>query len=173
MTTNTKTMWDALGDNTFLGQADLPNGEDVVLTIAGYGEAEGYDRQSREKKKFKVLYFAEKHPWVKPWIAKAKINRDMLRLVTGKKVIEEAIGLKIQIGIDHNVRFGRDIVGGLRVRNVKSETLMGIVKEKEVLTPENPRYARVKESLAAGTTTIEAVEKVFIVSGEVRTLLGL
>lgn len=116
-----KTHWLQSPNKKYLGHQDLPDGEDVILTIlsAGWESVKNPITNSHENKL--IIKFSEKDKWIKPLICNAT-NAKMFLKVTGQKFMEDCSNKKIKIGADTTKLMG-DIVDCLRVRNVKSDKL--------------------------------------------------
>ena len=104
-------------DSTYFGAQDFESLKDkIIVTIKERGdEEEVMNTKTMKKEKKGVLYFYED---VKPFICN----------VTNGKTLKEAfgedadnwIGKKIELYYDPKVKFGRDTVGGVRVKAVLS-----------------------------------------------------
>ncbi len=107
-----------LYEKDFLGQWDAAD-QDVVLTIAGVVQEDVTDPTTHKAKKKVCLTFKETD---KKMVLNATnreiIARDLLKTYDYTKWP----GNKVQLYKDPKVRFGRDEVGGLRVRKTRPET---------------------------------------------------
>jgi len=119
--TKTKTHWLHNPNKNYLGHAELPNGEDVVLTIASAGWEAVENPVLNTKEEKRVIRFSDNHKWVKPWICNVT-NAKMVMKVTGDKYIEESVGKKLKIGISQTKVKSQE-VDCLRVRNVSQSSL--------------------------------------------------
>ena len=88
--------------------------EEITATISDFKIHEDATMPGGQKKSGGVLYLKE----TERLLMLNKVNRDTLTRLFGDAK-EDFIGEKICIYIDHNVRFGRDTVDGLRIRAVK------------------------------------------------------
>jgi hypothetical protein len=109
-----KTHYRKAFNSPYLSSADIV--EPTVLTIKKVTlEA---DKTKKTKDLFNTAYFAEKEirkgEMLKPMILNASNSRVMKQL-TGSPFIEDWQNIKITVYVDHNVRFGRDLVDGLRI----------------------------------------------------------
>lgn len=127
-----KTHWLQNQNKNYLGHFDLPNGDDVILTIAKADWEIVKNPKTKDKQNKRVIRFVEKHDWVKPFICN-ETNAKMIFKMTEKKYMEDCAGDKIKIGLDKTKIMG-DEVDCLRVRQVKSSSLTGsnIIVEQEL-----------------------------------------
>ena len=121
-----KIHWLQNPNKNYLGHFDLPNGNDVILTIAkaNWEVVENPKTKTREEKR--VVRFVEKNDWIKPLICN-ETNAKMIYKMTGKQFMEDCVGDKIKIGIDKTKIMG-DEVDCLRVRQIKSS----VFKEPDI-----------------------------------------
>ncbi len=102
---NELTHWLHNPNKLYLGHQDLPNGEDVVLTILSAKSEEVKNPILNTTENKRVIRFIEQNNWVKPFICN-ETNAAMLLKVTGEKYMEKCKGKKIKIGISQtNARF--------------------------------------------------------------------
>lgn len=102
----------SLYEKDFLGQWDVAD-QEMILTIAGVTQEEVADPTTHKKKKKVCLTFKE-------------TDKKMVLNATNREIIAKELlktydytkwnGHQIQLYKDPKVRFGRDEVGGLRVR---------------------------------------------------------
>ena len=89
------------------------------------------DLSKKSKELFNTVYFVEKElrrgEPLKPMILNA-VNSKMLYKITGSHFIEDWANYRVEVYVDGNVRFGRDVVEGLRLRPAK---------QRQVITPDN------------------------------------
>ena len=107
----------------FLGHHDLPNGKDVILTIASVtNELVKNPRLKDDPGKAQmIIKFSEKTKWIKPFICNVT-NIKMIMKITGNKKAIDSIGKKIKIGVSQTM-VKQEEVDCLRVRNVKFDKL--------------------------------------------------
>jgi len=119
--TNEKTHWLQNPNKNYLGHWDLPNGEDVVLTIksAAWEEVKNPIINSSEAKR--VIRFEEKLDWVKPFICN-EINAQAILKSTDEKFMEDCSGKKIKLGVGQT-KVRKEEVDCLRVRIVPQKLL--------------------------------------------------
>lgn len=142
-----KMHWKMNPNKNYLGSQDLLDGKDVILTIASVKweiitnprkseeNNNTFQASTEEKRVIRFVETPENKVWLKPWIVN-ETNAERIMKVTNTKFMEDAIGKKIQIGIEE-VKVKKELMDGLRVRNILSSTLAqnGItqLQEKELL----------------------------------------
>lgn len=109
-----KTHYRKAFDSPYLSSADIV--EPTVLTIR-YVKLEP-DRTKKTKDKFNTAYFAEKdirpgEP-LKPMILNATNSKTMKGL-TGSPFIDDWQNVRVTVYVDHNVKFAKETVEGLRI----------------------------------------------------------
>lgn len=107
-----KTHWKKLTNPNYLGAYAFDEGKDMILTVASVGN-ELVTGDGGRKEECTVCHFAEN---VKPMILN-KTNMKAIQKALGTPYIEEWAGCRIQIYADPNVKFGKEITGGVRVRS--------------------------------------------------------
>lgn len=126
----TKTHFRKAFDSPYLGSADIV--EPTVLTIA-HVELET-DKTKKTKDRFNTAYFAQKEirpgEPLKPMILNAT-NSKTMRTLTGSPFIDDWKDVEVTIYVDHNVRFGKETMEGLRISPY--------APEKKMLTPANAK----------------------------------
>jgi len=115
------TSWADFIDSDYMGAWSLPQGKDVVLTIAGYDNEEVFNPSSKKKEEKITIHFAEKYTWIKKMIA-GNANGKILSKITRNKPPIECIGMMVQIGISDITVAGKPIKA-LRVRDVYPEKI--------------------------------------------------
>lgn len=127
-TESTKTHYRKAFDSPYLSSADIV--EPTVLTIARVSlEA---DRTKKTKDVFNTAHFVERElrpgEKLKPMILNAS-NSKTLKGIVNSPFIDDWQNIRITIYVDHNVRFGKETVEGLRISPHQPE--------RKELTPEN------------------------------------
>ena len=116
-------------DSPYLSSADIV--EPTVLTVS-YVRLE-LDKTKKTKDAFNTAFFTEKEirkgEPLKPMILNAQ-NSKTLKGITNSAFIDDWNNIRITIYVDHNVRFGKETVEGLRISPYAPE------QGKKVLTPE-------------------------------------
>lgn len=109
-----KTHYRKAFDSPYLASADIV--EPTVLTVKCVKLEP--DRTKKTKDKFNTAYFAEKEirpgEPLKPMILNAT-NSKTMKSLTGSAFIEDWNDVRITVYVDHNVKFAKDIVEGLRI----------------------------------------------------------
>lgn len=108
-----KTHWKKLYNPNYFGCWCFEPGKDMVLTVHHAAQELVCDEKGKQEQCM-VVYFAE--AGAKPLICN-KTNSKMLEKLAGSPYIEDWTGLKIQLYADHNVRFGKERVDGVRIRS--------------------------------------------------------
>ena len=126
-------------DSPYLSSQDLTG--PTTLTIKHV--ALESDMTKKTKDLFNTAHFVESElrpgEKLKPMILNAT-NSKTLRNMTDSPYIEDWRTIAITVYVDHNVKFGREIVDGLRISNVQP-------KPKPVITPKNKKlWDRAKSS---------------------------
>lgn len=116
-----RTHWKRLQNKDYLGEHDFESGEEKIVTIASIdtGEVMGDGGLKSTKP---IMRFLED---VKPLIVNTTNFKTMQRLFHSK-YIEDWLGKQIALYGDPSVKFGREVVGGVRVKKelpVIKETL--------------------------------------------------
>ena len=125
-----KTHYRKAFDSPYLSSADIV--EPIVLTISKVTLEK--DRTKKTQDMFNTAWFAEKElragEKLKPMILNAS-NSKMVRQLAGSPYIDDWQNLRVTVYVDHNVRFGKETVEGLRIHpNAPA---------RKMLTPENEK----------------------------------
>lgn len=114
MSAESKTHYRKAFDSPYLSSADLV--EPTVLTIKQVRL--DLDRTKKTKDVFNTAYFVEKEirpgEPLKPMILNAT-NSKTLKQLTGSAFIEDWQDVRVTIYVDNNVRFGKEVMEGLRI----------------------------------------------------------
>ena len=109
-----KTHYRKAFDSPYLSSADIV--EPVVLTV--HHVTLEADRTKKTKDVFNTAHFVEKEirhgETLKPMILNAS-NSKTMRGITGSSFIDDWQTVRITVYVDHNVRFGKETVEGLRI----------------------------------------------------------
>lgn len=126
MSNDTKTHFRKAFDSPYLGSADIV--EPTTLTIRHV--ALEPDKTKKTKDRFNTAYFAQKEirpgEPLKPMILNAT-NSKTMRTLAGSAFIDDWQNIEVTIYVDHNVRFGKETMEGLRISPY--------APEKKMLTP--------------------------------------
>ena len=131
-----KTHYRKAFDSPYLSSADLV--EPTPLTVK-YVRLE-LDRTKKTKELFNTAHFAEKElrpgEKLKPMILNATNSKTMKGL-TGSAFIDDWNDVRVTVYVEHNVKFGKELLDGLRISPKQPSRL--------VITPENEAlWARAK-----------------------------
>ena len=115
-------------DSPYLSSADIV--EPTVLTISHVTLE--IDNTKKTKDLFNTAHFVDKEIRIgeklKPMILNVS-NSKTMKGITNSPFIEDWLNVRVTIYVDHNVRFGKDTVEGLRISPH--------VPEKKRLSPDN------------------------------------
>jgi len=124
---NAKTHYRKAFDSPYLSSADIV--EPTTFTVSHVRLEQ--DKTKKTKDLFNTAYFVESEirpgEKLKPMILNATNSKTMKNL-TGSAFIDDWNNIPVTVYVDHNVRFGRESVEGLRIA---PETI-----SKKALTPE-------------------------------------
>ena len=106
-----KTHWKKMTNPNYMGDYSIPEGADLVATIDFVRKEKvvGVGGKTEEEV---VAHFSDGN---KPLILN-KTNMKTIQKISKTPYIEDWKGRKIQIYYDPTVKFGREVVGGLRIR---------------------------------------------------------
>ncbi len=116
-----KTHWLQNVNKNYLGHFDLPEGNDVILTIDKAGWQAVKNPKTGVVAEKRIITFKENHKWLKPFICN-ETNAKVIFKMTGVAFMEDCENKKIKIGIDKTKLMGEE-VDCLRVRQIKSVDL--------------------------------------------------
>ena len=108
----TKTHWKKAYNPNYFGSWCFEPGKDMVLTIDGAAQEPVSDEKGKTELCM-VIHWRELG--AKPLICN-KTNAKTIEKLVGSPYIEDWPGHRLQLYIDPNVRFGRERVGGVRIR---------------------------------------------------------
>ena len=110
-----KTHYRKVFKSDHLGVADLEDlveaKSNLVFTITHVQQEIGA-RVAGKKGNFNIAYFKEN---IKPFVLNAGNSKILKGFSGGSSFVEDWGGITIQLYIDNNVRFGSEIVGGVRI----------------------------------------------------------
>ena len=156
-----KTHYRKVFKSDHLGVADLEDfieeKKGLIFTIS-HVKQEINIAVAGKKGNFNIAYFIEK---IKPLVLNATNSR-VLRMMTNSVFVEDWKNIKIELFIEKNIRFGRDIVDGVRIKEVK--------KNLPILDENHVKFLSIKQSLQNGYT-VEQVRTKYQVSTEIEKLL--
>jgi hypothetical protein len=160
-----KTHWLQSPNKNYLGHWDLPDGKDLILTIASakWEEVENPVLKKNDPKKFeshKVIRFEEDY---KPLICN-QINAQSIIKATGKKYMEDSIGERIQLYVGvHFDKVSKENVDCVRIRSTK-------IPEKTSVEMKSELYYKIQQGLNNGFT-LDQVKQKYTLSKEVEDSL--
>lgn len=107
-----KTHWKSLTNPNYLGSYSFEDGKDIIGTIKVIRN-EIVTGPGGQKEECTICHFVEN---MKPMILN-KTNMKTMAKLFGTPYVEDWPGHKFQIYVDPKVRFGKEVTGGLRIRN--------------------------------------------------------
>lgn len=161
------THWKRFTNPDYLGAYEFLPGEEKVVQIVSVGQKTVVGDGGKEKSCLvaQLRDPIDKNKVVKPMILNAT-NCKTLKRITGFDYIQKWFGVKITLYVDDKVKFGKDIVEGLRIRS-SAPQLPELSKTGQYAA----KWAGAVESLRTGACTIEMIEKTYKLSPENRELL--
>lgn len=118
MATEQKTHWLKNPNKNYLGHWDLPEGRDMILTIASAKWEKVKDPKTKESKEMRVVRFKE--PF-KPFICN-QTNAELILKSTKENFMEDCVGKKIKLAISQTKVAG-NAVDCIRIKNIPQEEL--------------------------------------------------
>lgn len=134
-----QTHWKKAFKSDYLSSADIDD-KDVILNIEKVVLKECITASG--KKFCNVAFFKEKD--VKPMILNVTNSKTIKKFSGNKQHLEEWINIPVRVYVDAKVKFGSDIVEGLRIRDVQPSTA------KPKLTKLMPAWANAIQALKDG-----------------------
>lgn len=107
-----KTSWKTLVDWQSLSSSSMAE-EEKTLTIKSIDREEIVSNNGRKE----VVPVCRFHEDVPP-MALNKTNMRMMETITGSDKIEDWYGKKIVVYVQKNIKFGKDLVSGLRIKAI-------------------------------------------------------
>lgn len=157
-----KTHWLANPNKNYFGHWDLPNGEDLILTIDSAQWEDVKNPQNNQTESKRVVRFKEKD--IKPLIVN-QTNATSILVATGCRFMEDSVGQKIQLYVgstrDHRAKVDIDCV---RIRQVKPEL-------PELKPEDTGNWNIIKQALNNGYT-IDQIRTKWKISNENETKLN-
>ncbi len=159
-----KTHYRKVFKSDHLGISDLEDfiEEKVTLIFTIKEVKQEYNVSVAGKKgNFNIAYFNEP---IKPLVLNSTNSKVVKSLCNSSPFVEDWKNVTVELFIDATVKMKGEVVGGVRLRGSKPIT-------PEEFNPQHPRWLGAVNSLKAGQTTIEAIEKRFSLSPENRKLI--
>lgn len=157
-----KTHYRKAFDSPYLSSADIV--EPVVLTIK-FVKLE-LDKTKKTKDLFNTAYFAEAEirsgEKLKPMILNAS-NSKTMKALSDSPFIDDWANIQITVYVDHNVRFGKETVEGLRISPHKPE--------KKWLNPNNEKMWEAAKAAYKRDKNLKAVLERVSITEENKLLL--
>ena len=135
------THWKKAFKSDYLSSSDIED-RDLVLTIKNVRYQECLTQSG--KKFCNVAHFTESN--IKPMILNVGNSKIVKSFAGNKTQLEEWNNIKIQVYVDHKVRFGNDTVEGLRIRTTRPKDQKQLPK----ITEDN--FANAVNFLKSGKT---------------------
>lgn len=110
---NEKNHWREAFKSDYLSFLDLPEGQDIIVTIKEL-KLEHVKGKKKGENFCNIAYFEE---GIKPMILNVTNSKMVRKLSGGSNFIQDWAGTKVQIYFRSNVKFGLETVGGLRIRD--------------------------------------------------------
>lgn len=128
--TNNKTHYRKVFKSSHLGVADLEDliesGSDLVFTIKEVKQQLGVTVAGK-KGDHNIAYFTED---IKPLVLNVTNSTVLKKLIGGSPFVEDWNGIKVQLYIETGVRFKRDMVSGIRIKDAP------VAPPKATITPD-------------------------------------
>ena len=154
-----KTHYRKVFKSDHLGSADLEDYIEqkkvLVFTIKEVKQEIGV-MVAGKKGNHNIAYFTEN---IKPFVLNAGNSKIVKSFAGGSPFVEDWKNISIELYIDENVRFGKDIVCGVRIRSTQP---------KEKIKPEFSELLFAKAKTA--NATIEKIKKTYNVSETIEKL---
>ena len=126
-----KTHWKSNPNKKYLGHFDLPNGEDVILTIESAKLEHVLNPTTQTSEEKRVIRFQENFKWLKPFICN-ETNAEAIAKSTEQNYLEDWPGYKVKLSVS-SVKVGRDMMDAIRIKNVpQSELQDKVISAAEV-----------------------------------------
>jgi phenylacetate-coenzyme A ligase PaaK-like adenylate-forming protein len=123
-------------------------GKPCILEIKEVEYKENFMVNGKKKDRAIVLYFQGQ----KPWICNST-NCNIIKKLTSQINAKKWIGVKIELYVDYNVKFAKDTVSGVRVR----ESLPNVVLPKLEIGTEG--FEKCLKALCSGSYTMSDLRK--------------
>lgn len=126
----TKIHWLQNPNKNYLGHQDLPNGQDVILTIKSVAWESVKNPILNTSSEKRVIRFIEQDKWIKPFICN-ETNAKTIMKVTNSKFVDDSFNKKIKIGIS-KTKVKKEEVDCLRVRDINSNDLVSCITNAQI-----------------------------------------
>jgi hypothetical protein len=142
-----KTHWLQNPNKNYLGHQDLPNGENVVLTIKTAQWESVKNPRTNQSDDKRVIRFKENYKWLKPFIVN-ETNAALILKSTDERFMEDCIDKRIKLTIAEINVIG-ETVSCLRVVNIPQDQL----EDKKITTKQIEAIQALLDK--SGSVTIE------------------
>ena len=147
-----KTHWLQSPNKNYLGHWDLPEGDNLILTIKSADWEAVENPVTKQKKECRVIRFEED---VKPLICN-QTNAQSIMVSTGQKYMDDSIGCKIAL-YESQTKVKGETVDCIRVRREPIDQMLKPKPKKKIT---DMRFKQALEKIKSGEyTTAELVEK--------------
>jgi hypothetical protein len=154
-----RTHWKKAFKSDFLSAVDLDDKE-IIATIDKVIYKECVT--SSGKKFCNVAIFSDTN--LKPMILNVGNSKIIKKFTGGKTHLEDWKNIKVKIYVDAKVRFGNDVVEGLRIRETQPSA------QKPNLIPNSPAWSKVVDAYRE-LKSFERPEHVYFISEENKQLI--
>ncbi len=158
----------ASSDNSdHLSAADVfemeQNGQSTIVTIKKAGKE--FAKVAGKEGEYKILYFEED---VKPLVLNT-INGERIANFhpTKSPMLFDWVGIKIELYADTKVKFGKKVVGGVRVRTKQPR-----LEPKPLPTITDDRFSKLLDAIEAGNYTKDKAIKSFSLTADQKQKLN-
>ena len=133
-----KTSWKTLVDWQSLSSSSMAE-EEKTLTIKSIDREEIVSNNGRKE----VVPVCRFHEDVPP-MALNKTNMRTMESITGSDKIEDWYGKKIIVYVQKNIKFGKDLVSGLRIKAIPKRicSVCGNLISEEIFTASMQKYGK-------------------------------
>lgn len=133
-----KTSWKTLVDWQSLSSSSMAE-EEKTLTIKSIDREEIVSNNGRKE----VVPVCRFHEDVPP-MALNKTNMRTMESITGSDKIEDWYGKKIVVYVQKNIKFGKDLVSGLRIKPIPKRicSVCGNLISEEIFTASMQKYGK-------------------------------
>lgn len=133
-----KTSWKTLVDWQSLSSSSMAE-EEKILTIKSIDREEIVSNNGRKE----VVPVCRFHEDVPP-MALNKTNMRTMESITGSDKIEDWYGKKIVVYVQKNIKFGKDLVSGLRIKPIPKRicSVCGNLISEEIFTASMQKYGK-------------------------------
>ena len=152
------THWRKIMNTTFLNGDEIPEG-DTIVTISGYKEEMIFSQREKQKEPQVTLTFKEMG---KPMIMTNRKAKQIAKALD-TPMMAEWVGKKVAMFAVNERHFGEDF---------KVITFKKAVIKKEQLNEKSPKWNSAVEAIKSGSTTIEAIEKHYEITENVKNKLN-